>query len=97
MRPSTFYQKLPKDISEDAAKIQAFLEEHPEASSIIMESYFARYWLEFQKFWSHERLNWVTFVLAPHNARWFIEWTFSTYPDFRTLIMTDMTSALEEA
>lgn len=90
---NTFYSKLPKDISTDAAELQEFCETYPDGVDVTMKFYFGKHWDEFQKFWKHEQILWTTFALAPHNARWFVEWVFYHYPETRTKIMTDLHNA----
>ena len=59
-----------------------------------MEYYFADFWPGFVAFWrkSGETPEWVTFALAPHNALWFIQWTFKEYPH----VMADVVNGMNK-
>lgn len=93
--PMNFYRKISKKNAEVSSALQKVLESGSVEVSAVMTHYFETYWEEFKAFWegSGEKILWVTFALAPHNATWLVQWVFYHHPEVMETVESDMISA----
>ena len=78
------------DLSEEFRK---FLELDLVDIDSVMRDYFGKYWNDFGKWWlkkTTEKVDWVTFALAPHNSEYFTQWVFSKHPDVAKKVKMDL-------
>ena len=91
-----FYANLPKKLSEDATTFLQFVQDNNLDMHGVMVEFFGKYWAGFAAWWLKrmgERIDWISFALAPHNAHWFVCWVFGNYPEVYTAVM----KALQDA
>ena len=57
----------------------------------LMKKYFGKYWKEYQEFWaqSREKIDWISYALAPHNSVNFIMYVFKEYPEVYKRVKED--------
>jgi hypothetical protein len=93
--PMNFYRKISKKNAEVSSALQKVLESGNVDVSTVMAHYFETYWNDFKAFWeeSGEKILWVTFALAPHNATWLVQWVFHHHADVMEQVESDMRSA----
>ena len=89
------FNKIPVKTALNVTKIIKHLEitNNSEYMDKVMKEYFGTYWPEFKKYWfskTNEKIDWINFALAPHNAQIFIEWVFVSYPNVETRLMHDL-------
>jgi hypothetical protein len=93
MKSINFYSRIPKKVSQVAECLCKLLESGDYDNALIMDTYFRPYWHEFTQFWTGELLIWETFALAPHNARWLIEYVLVKYPEVLEQLIIDLKAA----
>jgi hypothetical protein len=74
---------MPKDVIRLASELRALLESEKVNCDQTMRMLFAPYWPEFGKFWlgTGERVDWVSFALAPHNGEMFVQFVLKEHPE----------------
>jgi len=89
---STFYSKVPQKISDTSLVLQKVLESGDVDVNDVMSLYFKTYWKDFREFWaqSGEKIDWVTFALAPHNGNFFTTWVFYYHSDLLKIVQKDL-------
>lgn len=88
----SFFARMPRKVMDDADKIKARCDADPAEKMwrLMAETFLLPHWPEFQAWWlryHHERIEWMTFVLAPHNGIMFLYWVFHKHPETRQRAM----------
>lgn len=90
----TFYNKLPKKVTDPAERLLKFMKSGEcQDPYEVVKFYFDKYWDEFRLFWqrSGEKVGLMyNFCGNPDNAVWLIEFVFSKYPDVLAQVVKDM-------
>jgi hypothetical protein len=78
-----YFTRIPKDALRLASELRALLESEKVDCDFTMRKLFAQFWPEFGKFWlgAGERVDWVTFALAPHNGEMFVQFVLKEHPE----------------
>lgn len=79
----SYYSRLPKDVRQIASELRILLESEKINSDWTMRKLFAKFWPEFGHFWlaTGERVEWVSFALAPHNSEMFVQFVLKEHPE----------------